>query len=80
MLTFLFYWKVWVETHHFLILFSIRINILRSSEEVELFDLKGPEQVFLNKGILFYHYKLLVLLVTLNLIVRFLFTTYKKYM
>lgn len=45
---------------HILILFSNRINILKTIKEVELFDLKGPKQYFFNKGIFFYHFLLLV--------------------
>lgn len=63
-----------MEAHHILF-FSNRITILRTSKKVELFDLKGPQMDFFNKGILFYHFKPIVLL---NLIVRFVLTIFEK--
>lgn len=48
-----------METQHIFILFSNRINIVKNSKEV--IDLKGPKQDLLNKGILFYLFKLLVI-------------------
>lgn len=72
MLTFLFYWKIRGEMQQFFILFSYRINIVKPSKEVELFDLKGPKQDFLNKGILFYHFILFVIKFNCNVSVHYI--------
>lgn len=69
--SFLFYRKVRVEMQHVFILFSNRKNILKTSKEGELFDLKGPKQDFKYKGIFFYHFILLVIKFE-----KFLFATY----